>query len=484
MNAPLRRSRPCVFWGQTQSLCETCLDLVPAKIQIVGNEVWYEKRCRQHGVQSTLVSTDAAYWKRCKDFIKPGDKPLAFQRHTDYGCPFDCGLCPDHEQHSCLALIEITEHCNLTCPVCFAESSPVRTSFTPLAKIEKMLDALVESEGEPDLVQISGGEPTLHPDFFAILDAVRARPIRHVMINTNGLRIAREPDFVARLAENKRGLEIYLQFDSLERDALIHLRGADLRKIRQQALENLERHGLSTTLVATIKRGVNDHEIGDIVRHALTWTCVRGVTLRPVQDAGRNENFNKDTNRIMLSEIRRRVVETGVFDDDDMIPLPCNPESISIGYGLRNGEKVLPLTSLIPQEQLLAMMPNTIGPEKYPVLREKFQEKFLDLFSLSSGPLNTSERVAELLCCLPTFQVPAGLTYENVFRITIVQFLDRFNFCVGNVKRSCIHFVTPKGEIIPFDTYNLFYRNGKIDGIRAAMAGQTFRSRQAAEVQR
>jgi uncharacterized radical SAM superfamily Fe-S cluster-containing enzyme len=293
------------------------------------------------------------------------------------------------------------------------------------------------------------------------------------------LRIAREPDFVARLAENRRGLEVYLQFDSLERDALINLRGADLRKIRQQALENLEQHGLSTTLVATIKRGVNDGEIGDIVRHALQWKCVRGVTLQPVQDAGRNEHFNKDTDRIMLSEIRQRVVETGVFGDNDMIPLPCNPESISIGYGLRNGETVLPLTSLIPQEQLLAVMPNTISPEKYPALKEKFQEKFLDLFSLSSGSLNTSERVAELLCCLPTFEVPAGLAYENVFRVTIVQFLDRFNFCVGNVKRSCIHFVTPKGEIIPFDTYNLFYRNGSIDGIRARLADDAVRGNAA-----
>jgi hypothetical protein len=175
----------------------------------------------------------------------------------------------------------------------------------------------------------------------------------------------------------------------------------------------------------------------------------------------------------MLSEIRRRVVETGVFGDKDMIPLPCNPESISIGYGLRNGEKVLPLTSLIPQEQLVAVMPNTISPEKYPMLREKFQEKFLDLFSLSSGPLNTSDRVCELLCCLPSFAVPEGLTYENIFRVTIVQFLDRFNFCVGNVKRSCIHFVTKDGAIIPFDTYNLFYRNGAISRIRAELTAET-----------
>jgi uncharacterized radical SAM superfamily Fe-S cluster-containing enzyme len=294
------------------------------------------------------------------------------------------------------------------------------------------------------------------------------------MINTNSLRIAREPEFVARLAENKRGLEVYLQFDSLERDALINLRGADLRRIRQQALENLESHGVSTTLVATVKRGVNDSEIGDIVRHALTWKCVRGVTLQPVQDAGRNENFDKERDRIMLSDIRKRVIETGVFGEDDMIPLPCNPESISIGYGLRNGDKVLPLTSLIPQEQLLAVMPNSISPEKYPALREKF----VDLFSLSSGPLNTSDRVAEFLCCLPAFEVPAGLGYENIFRVTIVQFLDRFNFCVGNVKRSCIHFVTPDGAIIPFDTYNLFYRDGRIDGIRARMAETAARDRQ------
>ena len=263
MNAPLRRSRPYVFWGQTTSLCETCLSWCPAKIEIRGNEVWYQKRCRQHGAQTTLVSTDAAYWRLCKDYIKPGDRPLSLQSRTEYGCPYDCGLCPDHEQHSCLALIEINEHCNLTCPVCFAESSPARDKQLPLATVERMLDALVASEGEPDLVQISGGEPTLHPDFFAILDAVRARPIRHVMINTNGLRIAREPDFVARLAERKRGLEVYLQFDSLERDALMNLRGADLRGVRQQALENLERHGISTTLVVTVKRGVNDDEIGD-----------------------------------------------------------------------------------------------------------------------------------------------------------------------------------------------------------------------------
>jgi tetraether lipid synthase len=465
MTAPLRRSRPYVFWGQTTSLCESCLRLVPAKIEIRDNEVWYQKRCPQHGTHTTLVSTDAAYWKLCKDYIKPGDRPLSLQSRTEYGCPYDCGLCPDHEQHSCLALIEINEHCNLACPVCFAESSPAREKHQPLATIERMLDALITSEGEPDLVQLSGGEPTLHPEFFAILDAVRARPIRHVMINTNGIRIAREPDFVARLAEQKRGLEVYLQFDSTRRDALMNLRGADLTRVRQEALENLERHGISTTLVVTVKRGVNDGELGEIVRNALDWRCVRGVTFQPVQDAGRNEHFDQTRDRIVLSEIRQRIVEeSGVFGANDMIPLPCNPETISIAFGLRNGRNVVPVMSLVPREELIASLPNAITFEKQPMLRQKFME----LFSLSSGPNNTGERMTELLCCLPQVPFPDGISYENVFRVVIVQFMDRFNFCVGGVKRSCIHFVTPNGQIIPFDTYNLFYRNGMIDRIRAA----------------
>src|SRR6185437_14987113 len=225
---PARKVAPYLFLGQTTSLCETCLSLVPAKIVAEGAHVFYQKRCRSHGVQKTLIADDLAYWKAQKDWLKPGDRPLGVQTRTEHGCPWDCGLCPDHEQHSCLAILEVNEACNLSCPVCFADSSVKRTAHRPLAEIEAMLDALVVSEGEPDLVQISGGEPTLHPQFFEILAAARARPVRHLMINTNGLRIAREPDFVARLAQNKRGLEVYLQFDSLSRDALVNLRGADL----------------------------------------------------------------------------------------------------------------------------------------------------------------------------------------------------------------------------------------------------------------
>ena len=151
-------------------------------------------------MQKTLIADDVAYYKSQKDWLKPGDRPLAPQTRTEHGCPWDCGLCADHEQHSCLAIVEVNEVCNLTCPVCFADSSIKRDGHRSLDEIETMLDVLVASEGEPDLVQLSGGEPTIHPQFFDILDAARRRPIRHLMINTNGLRSAREPGFAERLA--------------------------------------------------------------------------------------------------------------------------------------------------------------------------------------------------------------------------------------------------------------------------------------------
>jgi uncharacterized radical SAM superfamily Fe-S cluster-containing enzyme len=455
---PIRKAAPYLFHAQTTSLCEVCLKLVPTKILIEGDDVFYQKRCREHGVQKTLISSDADYWKSCKDYLKPGDRPLAPQMHTEHGCPYDCGLCPDHEQHSCLAILEVNEACNLSCPVCFADSSIKRTAHRDLATIERMMDTLVESEGEPDLLQISGGEPTIHPQFFEILDAAKRRPIRHLMINTNGIRIAREPEFAARLATYMPRFEVYLQFDSLKRDALMNLRGADLRSVRQQALEALEKHNISTTLVVTLKKGVNDGEIAEIVRHALEWRCVRGVTFQPIQDAGRNDGFDPKAHRVLLSDVRREVAKANVFALEDMIPLPCNPDAISIGYGLRNGRAVAPITSLIPRDVLVEAAPNTVTFENFPELKRRM----FDLLSLSTAAADTSEKLAAVLCCLPEAAVPQEVSYEQTFRVVIVQFLDRFNFDLGTVKRSCVHFVEPDGKIYPFDTFNTFYRDGAV----------------------
>ena len=208
----------------------------------------------------------------------------------------------------------------------------------------------------------------------------------------------------------------------------------------------------------TVKRGVNDAEIADIVRFALQWRCVRGVTFQPIQDAGRNEGFDPKVHRITLTEIRRRIAEAGVFALQDLIPLPCNPDQICIGYGVRQGTQVLPITSLLPREVFVAAVPNTVSFEAYPELRRRV----FDLLSLSTAQADTSEKLSSLLCCLPAAAAPALLAYEDTFRVVVSQFLDRFNFDLGTVKRSCVHLVQPDGRIIPFDTYNTFYRPGAV----------------------
>jgi 7,8-dihydro-6-hydroxymethylpterin dimethyltransferase len=465
VNIQARKIAPYIFYGQTTSMCSHCMALVPAKIIFEDYNVYYLKRCKTHGVEKALVSTDVNYYKLCHDYLKPGDRPIVFQTRTNEGCPYDCGLCPDHEQHSCLALIDVNDACNLTCPVCFADSSTAKTFHRPLAEIEKMMDALVASEGEPDLLQLSGGEPTIHPQILEIIAAARCRPIRHVMLNTNGIRIAQEPSFVAELAKFKPGFEVYLQFDSLRPSVLKNLRGADLTRIRREALEALEKAGISTTLVVVVKRGQNDDELGDIIRHALTFKCVRGITFQPIQDAGRNEGFDQREDRFVLSDIRKRIIEADTsFTEGDIIPLPCNPESIAVGYALRNGEMIAPITGFFPREMLVEALPNAITFEKYPDLHKQV----LNFFSLSTVECNNPERLDALLCCLPQIPVPDGMGYENIFRIAIVEFMDAHNFCISRVKRSCIHFVTPNGQIIPFETYNMFYRD---EAARKRMAG-------------
>jgi 7,8-dihydro-6-hydroxymethylpterin dimethyltransferase len=456
MNAPLRKISPYIFHGQTTSLCPECYALVPAKIIFDDGNVYYQKRCKIHGVSKALISTDIPFYKLAQDYIKPGDRPHVFQTRTEEGCPYDCGLCPDHEQHSCLGLIDVNEACNLTCPMCFADSSTAKTYHRPLAEIEKMMDALVASEGEADLLQLSGGEPTIHPQIMEIIEAAKRRTIRHIMLNTNGIRIAQDPAFVEQLASFKPGFEVYLQFDSLRPSVLKHLRGADLTRIRKEALEALEKHDISTTLVVVVKRGQNDDELGDIIKYALQWKCIRGVTFQPVQDAGRNEDFDPSTDRFVLSDIRKAIIASGTaFEAGDIIPLPCNPESIAIGYALRNGETIAPITSYFPRDMLVQALPNAITFEKYPELHKEI----LNFFSLATVECNNPERLDALLCCLPQIPVPEGMGYENIFRIAIVEFLDAHNFCISRVKRSCVHFVTPNGQIIPFDTYNLFYRD-------------------------
>ena len=278
----------------------------------------------------------------------------------------------------------------------------------------------------------------------------------HLMVNTNGVRIAQDEEFVKRLADYAEDFEVYLQFDSFEREPLMQLRGADLRRIRIDALEKLNRYNISTNLVVTLKKGLNDHEIGKIIDFALEQRCVRGVTLQPIQDAGRLENFNPATDRLTLTEVRRKILEqTNVFRPEDVIPVPCHPDSLAMAYALKLGGKVTPLTSMIPPEILINGASNTILYEQESVVRENL----FKLFATNHSPRSGAGSLRELLCFLPKVLVPDNLGYENIFRVIIMQFIDAHSFDVRSVKKTCVHIVHPDGRLIPFDTYNLFYRD-------------------------
>jgi len=289
------------------------------------------------------------------------------------------------------------------------------------------------------------------------MDIAKKKPIKHLMLNTNGIRIAKDFEFTKQLATYAPDFEIYLQFDSFKPNALELLRGKDLTETRVKALEHLNALNLSTTLVVTLQQGVNDDEIGKIIEFALKQRCVRGVTFQPTQVAGRTENFNPAADRITLTDVRQKILDqTNIFKPSDLIPVPCNPDALVMGYALKLAGQTFPLTRYIDPAQLLDRSRNTIVYEQDDALKEQM----IDIFSTGISVDRVEENMKQLLCCLPQIEAP-GLGYDNLFRIIIMRFIDAYDFDVRAIKKSCVHIVHKDGRIIPFETMNLFYRDEK-----------------------
>jgi len=461
----MANTRDYIYYDYTKSLCPECLMLCDAKIVFQDAKVFMLKNCKVHGASKVMIADDVEYYKQIRNYNKQSEMPLKFNTKVHYGCPYDCGLCTDHEQHSCLTVIEVTDRCNLACPTCYAMSSPNYGRHRTLEELERMMDVVVANEGEPDVVQLSGGEPTVHPDFFAILDLAKTKPIKHLMVNTNGIRIAKDIKFVEKLASYMPDFEIYLQFDSFNADVLTRLRGEDLTEVRRKAIANLNQFNVSTTLVVTLQKGLNDGEIGDIIDYATKQKCVRGVTFQPTQVAGRNDDYNDQAGRITLTEVRRKIYEQyPTFTPQDLIPVPCNPDALCMAYALKIGDEVIPMTHLINPEDLLNNSKNTIVFEH----DEKLKEHMLNLFSTGVSVDCAEDTFGELMCCLPRVKSD-NLSYDNLFRIIIMNFMDPLDFDVRAVKKSCVHIVSEKYKMVPFETMNIFYRDNKIDAIRAEL---------------
>jgi uncharacterized radical SAM superfamily Fe-S cluster-containing enzyme len=417
------------------------------------------RNCPEHGHFLSLIEEDADWYLRRGDYDKPGT-PCKTQTEVKENCPLDCGLCPEHEQHTCIGLLEITDRCDLECPVCYACAGGGSGKDLALPVIEQMMDSYQDSEyGKAEILQVSGGEPTLHPEIVPILEMVKAKKFKYVMLNTNGLRIAEDEDFVRELARLRGGFEIYLQFDGFEERACRYFRGRNLAEVKKQAIRMLAKYKIPITLVSTIEKGINEHEIGDIISFGMTTDLVRGINFQPVAYFGR-EVKSDGLERITLTGILKRIeAQTrGAVLQDDFIPLPCNVDKVAVTYFYRKDGGFVPVTRQARIKDYLKLVKNTFAFDATDILRQTADGLLKGNFCECLSFLKDFLPVVPPAYVLKTNEEQMRFVDDNTFRISVTSFLDGHNFELKSIKKECVHVLTPDLKKIPFSTYNLRYR--------------------------
>jgi hypothetical protein len=453
--------RNYTFLGTTRSLCPQCRRLVDAKIIVRRNRVYFRKSCPEHGTFEDFVCSDAAYYDR-NEYTQPARLPHAFGTRADRGCPYDCGLCPEHEQHTCIGLVEITSSCNLKCPMCFAESGP-GGKHIDFETFTRMVDRFVHLEGDADVLQLSGGEPTIHPDLVRMVRYAYEQPIAAVMINTNGIRLAKDSALLGQLAPMRDRLEIYLQFDGLEERTNTLLRGEELLQVKLVALEALRQYGLRCTLVCTVDHNTNLHEVGRVVRFGLERPHVRGVTFQLATYCGRHLDPADLEKRATMPDVVKALAaqSDGLLTEGDFYPLPCaHPNCHMLAYLYRGGERPVPISRLIDVKNNLDLFANSIVYT--PARARQVVASYLDRAGgCGCGP-NGCGPAAPGLDDFVVKALAEKLSGADVFRILLIAFLDVYNFDVRRVMKCCIGHVLPSGHIVPFCSYNTLYRDGHV----------------------
>lgn len=461
--------RDYLFHDFTRSMCSICGVVCDAKIVIKGGSAFLVKRCLEHGEHIEVFEEDASYLLERHRYDKPGNtiKP---DTRIERGCPHDCGLCPDHEQHTCIGVIEVTQHCDLGCPVCYASASgEAHSAGLPLERIDAMMEFYkVREGGKPEILQLSGGEPTSHPQVEQILRLAKKKRFKYLMLNTNGVRIADDPSFAEFLGTLTPGFEVYLQFDGVTDAVYSKLRGAKLLDVKRRAIANLAAAGVPITLVSTITRGVNDRQIGDIVRLGMDTDFVRGVNFQPVAFFGRGPAADVK-NRTTLSGIRREIERQtdGVFQAADIVPLPCDIDRVAVTYAVKTDGRYVPVMRNVSIEGYLELIDNTMDFRAEDLVRNAVKGALTK--GLACDCLRLKDEIAQVL-------PPGYLTWSaakraeyidtNTFRITISSFVDRYNFDAKSIRKECVHIITQDLQRIPFSAYNMIHRE------RAARSGE------------
>jgi len=453
--------RDYIFLGTTRSLCPACRRVVDAKIIVRQGRVYFRKNCPEHGVIEDFVCSDVNYYDR-HEFSQPARLPKHFGTAALKGCPEDCGLCPEHEQHTCVGLIEVTSNCNLKCPMCFAQSGPGGQNID-FATYRKMVDRYVHLEGVADIVQLSGGEPTLHPELVRMVRYAYEQPIQAIMINTNGIRLAHDEALVEALAAMRDRVEIYLQFDGFEGDTSSKLRGEELIEVKLAALDMLRKHELRCTLVCTVEHNTNLHEVGRVLRFGLERRNIRGISYQLATYCGRHLDPDDLEKRVTMPDlVKALVVQTGdLLEISDFYPLPCaHPNCHMMVYLYRGGERTVPVNRLIDLRQHMDLIANSVvyTPARARLLVAKYLE---GAGGCGCGPngCGPADSVREDFVAKALAEKLNG---TEVFRVTLTAFLDVHNFDTRRVMKCCLAHVLPSGHVVPFCAYNTLYRDGHL----------------------
>jgi 7,8-dihydro-6-hydroxymethylpterin dimethyltransferase len=457
-----------IIISETESVCPECFDGLPATVLRRGDSVFLRKLCGQHGEFLTLLwRGDPPYemWSRPKT---PFRSPSA-QTPVVNGCPFDCGLCSDHRQQTCTALIEVTSRCNLRCAFCFADSGTTSRPDPDLPKIRSRYETLLANDYRCN-IQLSGGEPTLRDDLPEIVALGRSMGFEFIQVNTNGLRLASDLAYLERLKE--AGLSsVFLQFDGTENEIHRILRGGHFLDGKVQAIDNCRKMELGIVLVPTLVSEVNLHNVGEIISFALEqMPAIRGVHFQPVTYVGRypaSVQRYRDNNPELRS---RRLRHPESPSDQDRLTLPDVMRAIELQTrGLIRIENLLPPgceNALCSFHGSFVVMPD--GQVK--ALTNRREERCsCEREEAEAGAERTRQCVAEQWSASNT--PPSGSPHDQIslgqwdvlleraqthrLSISAMAFQDAWNLDLDRLRDCCIHVAAQDGKVIPFCAYNL-----------------------------
>ena len=465
---------------QTKSLCPECLKVIDATVYEEDGKVYMRKTCPEHGEFQDLYWSDYEQYVRVEKFRYVGDGLNNPRTETVNGCPYDCGICPNHKSHTALAIIDVTNRCNLRCPVCFANAAAAGYVYEPTKEqIRGMLENLRRNDPVPaTALQFSGGEPTVREDLFELIRMAKELGFRHVEVNTNGLRLAESVEYCRGLREAGMST-VYLQFDGLTPEVYKFTRGRDLLDVKMRAIENLRKAGVkSIVLVVTLIKGVNDNQLGDIIRFAVkNFDVVRCINVQPVSICGRIPQEEREKMRITITDFMRLCEEqtNGKIRMNDFYPVPT-VVPVSKAVGALKGKRYVEFTAhphcgmatyLFVENGDIVPITKYGNVDKFIASMQKVYEdaaqgktkkaKFRLLAALRHVKFSFLRKYVWRVLREGSYEALGDLQRKSIL-LSSMHFMDPYNFDLQRVENCVIHYAVPDGRIIPFCTMNSIHR--------------------------